>query len=138
MRLGGPRVDLVVRDPDRGRALLAHFGAEGGIFGFDEAAAAVEGAAGLINASPLGMHGFPLMPEPVLESLKLLAAGGFVFDMVYAPLETGLMRAAERSGLRRIDGLTMLVEQAAASFRRFFGASAPRDLDRALRERLAR
>ncbi|MET0180022.1 MAG: shikimate dehydrogenase, partial [Novosphingobium sp.] len=56
-----------------------------------------------------------------------------VFDMVYAPLETGLLRAARQRGMRTVDGLAMLVGQAAAAFTLFFGQPTPREHDAELR-----
>jgi shikimate dehydrogenase len=56
-----------------------------------------------------------------------------VFDMVYAPLETPLLAQARAHGLRTIDGLEMLVGQAATAFERFFGVAPPRARDAELR-----
>jgi shikimate dehydrogenase len=53
--------------------------------------------------------------------------------MVYAPLETPLLKEARRLGLRTIDGLQMLVAQAAVAFEKFFGQPAPREHDAELR-----
>ncbi|HTG79681.1 MAG TPA: shikimate dehydrogenase, partial [Sphingomicrobium sp.] len=51
------------------------------------------------------------------------------FDMAYGPSETPLIEAAKEAGLQMVDGLDMLVEQAAASFELFFGQKPPRDRD---------
>ena len=83
----------------------------------------------IINASPLGMSG---MAELTID-LEHLAKSTVVFDMVYAPLETGLLASARKYGLTTIDGLHMLVGQAAAAFAYFFGQPAPRDHDAELR-----
>lgn len=83
----------------------------------------------LINASPLGMRGHP----PLEVDLDFLAPGSIVFDMVYDPLETELLRAARQKGLRVVDGLTMLVAQAAMAFELFFCEPAPRQHDAELR-----
>ena len=56
-----------------------------------------------------------------------------IYDIVYAPLETPLLREARARGLRTIDGLEMLIGQAAAAFARFFGEAAPRADDIELR-----
>ncbi len=85
----------------------------------------------LINACPLGMVGQPGFANDVLASVGQSKA--VVFDMVYAPLETPLLRAARERGLRTVDGLTMLIGQAAAAFELFFGAAAPREHDVELR-----
>ena len=58
----------------------------------------------------------------------------FVYDLVYNPPETALMRAAKVAGLCTTNGLGMLVEQAALSFERWTGQPAPRQ---AMREAVA-
>lgn len=83
----------------------------------------------IINATPLGMLGRDALPI----DLASFYPDTVVFDMVYDPLETNLLREARKLGMRTIDGLTMLVEQAAASFAAFFGQPAPRQHDAELR-----
>ncbi len=87
-----------------------------------------------INASTLGMHGQP----PVPVNLDCYPDDTIVFDMVYAPLETSLLAAARARGMRTIDGLQMLVAQAAAAFALFYGIEAPREHDAELRGLLTR
>lgn len=91
-------------------------------------------AALVINASPLGMTGQP----PLTIDLGPLPLETTVFDMVYAPLETPLLAAARARGMRTIDGLAMLIGQAAAAFELFFDAPAPREHDAELRALLTR
>jgi shikimate dehydrogenase len=86
----------------------------------------------IINASSMGMEGFPEVPV----DLSLYYPDTVVFDMVYHPLETGLLRQARALGLRMIDGLQMLVAQAAHAFVLFFGVEPPREHDDDLRELL--
>ena len=83
----------------------------------------------LVNTSSLGMTGQPDLP-PVEAGV---GDGGRVCDIVYAPLETRLLRAARARGLETIDGLAMLIGQAAAAFEQFFGEPAPRQHDAELR-----
>ena len=83
----------------------------------------------VINATTLGMTG----NDPVPIDLTRYHPDTIVFDMVYAPLETPLLAAARTRGLRTIDGLQMLVAQAAAAFELFYGAPAPREHDAELR-----
>jgi shikimate dehydrogenase len=61
-----------------------------------------------------------------------------VFDMVTDPPETPLIAAARARALAVVTGLDMLVEQAATSFKLFFGAEPPRDRDVELRQKLGR
>jgi shikimate dehydrogenase len=83
----------------------------------------------LVNATSLGMVGRPLLEL----DLAPLADSATVYDIVYAPLETGLLKAASARGLKTLDGLEMLIGQAALAFDIFFDAEAPRDLDEELR-----
>jgi shikimate dehydrogenase len=78
------------------------------------------------------MRGHP----PLVADLTGMAPGSIVFDMVYDPLETDLLRQARACGLIAIDGLDMLVAQAAAAFELFFCEAAPRQHDAELRELL--
>ncbi len=87
----------------------------------------------IINATPLGMVDKPPMPQAVLDHLAGALPGATVFDMVYVPLETPLLATARASGLRTVDGLEMLIGQAAAAFELFFGVPAPREHDAELR-----
>jgi shikimate dehydrogenase len=88
----------------------------------------------LVNATPLGMAGFP--PLPV--SLRSQPRGTIVYDLVYHPLETALLSDARKAGLPTIDGLAMLIGQAAIAFQLFFMEPAPREHDDELRELLTR
>jgi len=87
---------------------------------------------GLINATPLGMPG----GDCLHCDLAKMPQGGWVFDMVTDPGGTPLLEAARARGLHLVDGLDMLVEQAATSFRLFFGKDAPRDADSELWQKL--
>ena len=83
-------------------------------------------SAGLVvNASSAGMSGY----SDLDLNLKTAAPNTFVYDLVYTPLKTGLLKQAKRYRLPHIGGLEMLVEQARPSFRLFFGQTPPADLD---------
>jgi shikimate dehydrogenase len=88
----------------------------------------------LVNASPLGMQGYP----PLEIDLSNLSSDATVFDMVYEPLRTPLLEEARRRGLTTIDGLTMLIEQAAMAFACFFKDSPEQADTPELRELLTR
>lgn len=83
---------------------------------------------GLIQTTPLGMAGHP----PLAIDVDAIPADGWVFDFVTSPRRTRLIHAADERGLRTVDGIAMLVEQAAESFKLLFGADAPRHKDRDL------
>ena len=87
---------------------------------------------GLINATPLGMAG----RDCLNCDLHRMPAGGWVIDMVTDPGDTPLVAAAKERGLEAVDGLAMLVEQAASSFKLFFDRDAPRDRDETLWQKL--
>jgi shikimate dehydrogenase len=131
-------VFVLARDPDK--AVKA--ANECGLFGvpvlMEPDSVAFCEAALLVNATQLGMTGQQMMPGYVLSQLDELAEGAAVFDMVYAPLETDLLAAARRKGFRTVDGLVMLIGQAARAFEFFFGQPAPRHYDPELRELLLR
>jgi shikimate dehydrogenase len=137
LRLRGTRdVRLIVRNAARGRVAHEALAIGGAVHSLDDGAAGLAGAQWLINASPLGMAGRAPMPRAILDALDGMDETGIVFDMVYAPVETDLLRRAEALGRSKVDGLEMLVGQAAPAFALFFGAPAPRDRDAELRARL--
>jgi shikimate dehydrogenase len=78
----------------------------------------------IVNATPLGM--FPDVNASPWPSELPFPPGAAVYDMVYNPLETALLRDARASGLTAVNGLGMLVEQAALSFEIWTGAQASR------------
>lgn len=84
----------------------------------------------IVNTTPLGMVGHP--------PLKLGWAGfrgnAVAYDIVTAPLDTTFLQEARTYGLQTIDGLSMLIGQAAVAFEKFFGQPAPREHDAELRK----
>ncbi len=82
--------------------------------------AALEQAGGLVNATPLGMHGHPGSSVPE----ELLRRDLWVADVVYFPLETELVAAARRRGCRVMTGGGMAVQQAVTAFELFTGRPA--------------
>lgn len=122
-------VVLLARNALKGAALLAHFGLKGRVLPTD---ARLPQAALLVNASPLGMVG----QDPLEIDLAPLPEHALVYDLVYAPIETALLKAARARGLEAVDGLEMLVGQAAIAFELFFGSAPPQDGEDELRARL--
>jgi shikimate dehydrogenase len=123
---GVGRMALVVRNLERAETLrpLAP-GVDMHVLGFDDAEVAFGDAVAMINASPLGMAGTDPMPRSLLDAARSHAAGATVFDLVTTPAETEFLSAGAAGGGHRVDGLTMLVGQAARAFALFFGAPAP-------------
>jgi shikimate dehydrogenase len=81
----------------------------------------------IVNATPLGMN--PSDPPPI--PARLIAPHQIVFDCVYAPSRTALLRAADEAGARGANGLSMLLYQGALSFSIWFNRDAPIDAMRA-------
>ncbi|MCZ8136989.1 MAG: shikimate dehydrogenase [Porphyrobacter sp.] len=139
--LAGEGFTLVVagRDPAKARALLdelaprgehhaidlAHF-ADPTDFAFDDREACCDL---VVNASSLGMQGQP----PLAFEWSHAPPGSIAYDIVTAPLDTPFLQAARAKGHRTIDGLSMLIGQAAVAFEKFFGQPAPRQHDAELR-----
>lgn len=134
----GFTIVIAARDVDKARALRESFEPDERLiapidifaaptdFPFDDR----EGILDLVvNATSLGMHGQP----PLALDFTHVPPDSVVYDIVYAPLETPLLAEAKAHGLRTVDGLHMLIGQAAEAFARFFGRPAPRDADDALR-----
>jgi shikimate dehydrogenase len=128
--VGIANVRVQARDVAEARKLAIEFGLETGPVPFTEPIV----SDGLINATPLGMAG----RDCLNCDLSAIPREGWVLDMVYGPVETPLIAAAKDAGLHHVDGLHMLVEQAAASFKLFFGSDPPRDRDPELWQLLRR
>lgn len=123
---------LSVRNQDAGRILMNEFGFGGSVGSLDDAHN-IQTADVVINATPLGMLGSERMPATVLTHLNYPLPDAVAFDMVYNPLRTEFLEAAAAGGFRTVDGLSMLIGQAAAAFEKFFGVPAPREHDAELR-----
>jgi shikimate dehydrogenase len=117
---------IVARNPLKGAALLAKFGLKGNV---QPLSAPLPPVALLVNATQLGMVG----QQKLSIDLTPLPEDAIVYDAVYTPLETPLLKAATLRGLATVDGLEMLVGQAALAFELFFGVEPPRARDRELR-----
>ena len=87
---------------------------------------------GLINATPLGMTG----QLPLNVDINGMSEKGWVIDLITSPNPTELVRRASARGLKAVGGIGMLVEQAAESFKLFFGQEPPRDKDAELMQKL--
>lgn len=113
--------------PDRGARVSAAGeppGVGGGVAGsvvvggsVADLGSALDGADGLVHATPVGMAEHPGLPLPA----ALLRPDLWVAEIVYRPLDTALLRAARAAGGRTLDGGRMAVHQAAEAFRLFTG-----------------
>lgn len=95
--------------PDDGRRIV--------VGSWDERSALLEGTTLLVNTTSLGMKGQP----PLDIDLAALPHEAAVYDIVYVPLETGLLAASRARGNRCVDGLGMLLHQGRPGFEAWFG-----------------
>ena len=108
----GAQVRIVNRSPDRAEALAADLGPSVRVM---EGPAALDGAVLVINA---------LSVQPDLD-FDAVAPGTVMMDMTYKPLITPFLAAARARGLPTVDGLSMLIGQAAPSFEALFRRPPP-------------
>ena len=118
---GAPQVRIVNRSAERGRDLALVLGERATFVDWPKMATAFDGASAIINATTVGRDGGGALRAP----LQCAPAGAVVMDMTYRPLRTGFLRSAQARGLTTVDGLAMLIGQAAPSFRRLFGVDPP-------------
>jgi shikimate dehydrogenase len=114
---GVPEIRLVNRTPARAATLAKELGGAVRGVAWEERAAALAGAALLVNATSLGMEDQPALELP----LDALPRDAVVNDIVYVPLETPLLAAARARGNGAVDGLDMLLHQARPGFAAWFG-----------------
>jgi shikimate dehydrogenase len=114
---GAPRIHVVNRTLDRAQALRERFGAAVVPAAWDAAPTLLGSARLLVNTTSLGMNGQP----PLAIDVGLVPAGAVVADLVYVPLVTPLLAAAQARGLATADGLGMLLHQAVRGFSLWFG-----------------
>jgi shikimate dehydrogenase len=122
---GAAAVAVVNRTPERGERAAALAGERGRVVALGEAAGEVAAADLVVNATPLGMAG--VADDALAVDPAWLRAGQVVADLVYRPRRTLLLRAADERGAHVVDGLGMLVHQAAHQFRLWTGVEPPVD-----------
>jgi shikimate dehydrogenase len=115
---GFERIVVVNRTRARAEALAAHFHGPTEAASWADLEAKLRESDLLVNTSVLGMAGQP----PLAIDLSRLPDRAVVADIVYIPLRTPLIEAASARGLRVVEGLGMLLHQAAPGFARWFGA----------------
>lgn len=114
---GVPELRIANRSRPRAEALRAEFGARIVVHEWVQAGNMLDEALTVVNTTSLGMTGKPEFRIP-LDGLNQRAV---VNDLVYTPLRTGFLAAAEAQGCTTVDGLGMLLHQAAPGFERWFG-----------------
>lgn len=112
---GAKRITLTNRSADKAESLAQEFSLT--TVPWDKKNAALNAATLLVNTTSLGMAG-----QPALEiDLAALSSSAAVHDIVYAPLETELLKAARVRGHKTVDGLGMLLYQAQKAFEMWHG-----------------
>ncbi|WP_299608374.1 shikimate dehydrogenase [uncultured Tateyamaria sp.] len=114
---GVPEILLTNRTRVRAEKLAEDFGKKVTVVDWVQAGNILEDSALVVNTTSLGMIGKPSMRVP-LDGLR---RGTVVTDLVYTPLKTDLLAAAESAGCVTVDGLGMLLHQAVPAFERWFG-----------------
>lgn len=129
-RSGIKELTLLARRPEQAARLAADIGAgatltpgSGDLVGDLEAAVREHDV--IVQGTPIGMYPHTIDETPVPQ--EWLRNEHIVFDMVYRPQETRLIREATAAGCVCIQGLEMLLHQAAEQFERWTGAVAPLD-----------
>lgn len=115
--VGVPEIMISNRTRIRAESLQHDFGHRLRVVDWVQAGNMLEDAATVVNTTSLGMVGKPELRVP----LDGLQKGALVTDLVYAPLQTRLLRVAQEMGCVTVDGLGMLLHQAVPGFERWFG-----------------
>ena len=113
---GVAEIRICNRTRERAEELAAHFG-NLNVVDWDTRNDACEGVGLLVNTTTLGMVGKP----PLEINIDQLRDDAVVNDIVYAPLETDLLKLAKTNGYQPVDGLGMLLHQARPGFEAWFG-----------------
>ena len=117
LEAGAPQVRVLNRNLDRAKNLSARFGDRVSVNEVSDLPNLLGDCNLLANSTSLGMMGQP----PLAVDLSNLAKNAVVNDIVYAPLETDLLKQARAMGAVAVDGLGMLLHQAAPGFAKWFG-----------------
>lgn len=117
IEVGVPEIRIANRTRARADALRTDFGAKVVVYDWVQAGNMLEDCMTVVNTTALGMTGKPELRVP-LDGLNPRA---LVNDLVYSPLQTQLLQNAAQAGCTVVDGLGMLLHQAAPGFERWFG-----------------
>ena len=114
---GVPEIRLVNRTTRRAEEIAEAVGGNVRVLPWDARGDALADAALLVNSTNLGMAG----QAPLEINLAKLPARAVVYDIVYVPLMTDLLKAAKQHGNPIVDGIGMLLHQARPGFKAWFG-----------------
>ncbi|WP_299360636.1 shikimate dehydrogenase [uncultured Paracoccus sp.] len=122
---GAPEIRIANRTRLRAERIRSDFGPRVIVCDWVQAGNMLDGAATVVNATSMGMDGRPDLRVP----MDILSAQAVVTDLVYTPLETAFLVKARDRGCEVVDGLGMLLHQAAPGFERWFGQTPEVDND---------
>ncbi|MGA9140708.1 MAG: shikimate dehydrogenase [Methanocella sp.] len=128
-------VTIANRTPAKAADLASYMRAVGDVFGtsFDGLQEKVRMADIVVNTTPVGMN----WEDKLLVTRDMLDKTQTVFDLVYRPLETPLLKEAKAAGAKTVDGIAMLARQGARSFEIWTGVKPPLDvMERSARDAL--
>lgn len=117
IEVGVPEIRIANRTRARAEAFRTDFGAKITVWDWTQAGRMLDGAATVVNTTALGMTGKPDLGI----SLEAVERGTLATDIVYTPLKTQFLIEAEEADATIVDGLGMLLHQAAPGFERWFG-----------------
>ena len=124
LAIGAPEIRLINRTDERSEALVTNINVPNlYAMPWKDRQQAVRNTGLLINASSAGMKN----KNHLDISVSQMSENGWIYDLVYTPLETLLLKKGKQAGLNTLGGLEMLIEQARPSFRYLFGADSPRN-----------
>ncbi len=130
----GADLHIVNRTPERARLLAEGVADDVGWNSINKLEQYAGNSDIIINTTPVGMH--PHVDESLITS-NMMHEGQIVFDIVYNPVETRLLKEAKKAGAITIDGVKMLVYQGVKAFTVFTGIDPPADvMEGAVRARL--
>lgn len=120
LKEGVPQIKLTNRTIERAENLASEFNKQFSdkisVIEWNDKQSNMDDCSLLVNSTSLGMDGNP----PLEINIDTLPAKAVVYDIVYAPLETDLLKSAKTRGLTAIDGLGMLLHQAVPGFEKWF------------------
>lgn len=122
------RLSIVARDVQKADTLASELSAYDrtgalAVLPFEQAHQAVATSALVVNTTPVGMY--PQVEGTPWPSPSVFSYGQIVYDLIYNPFETRLLREARAAGAQVIGGLEMLIGQAAASYSQWIGEEMP-------------
>ena len=116
---GSSDIKLANRDQSKAEYLASEFNNKIDVYSWSDRSIILTEVKLLINTTSLGMIG----QEPLEINLAALPNTAVVYDIVYSPLETDLLRNAKQRGNETVDGLGMLLHQAQLGFHKWFGVN---------------